>query len=294
MSASISEALAAAADANRAASHALHSVIAQMGGGRALDGGAHEAASQKRAVPRVEEHVASGPDHCNARPHEALAMTDLETGNRKVDTLSCPMRRRPVERYGIGCRDDVCYGAMMDKRGGPWSNFADEGELVAPSPEQCLAEAESYLTLFHKEHKLSQDKLDSRLAAVRAEISERKTYRQTAEEAWYGAKVAWRNSSRCINRIQWNRMEFIDQRHVKTAQECFEALCEHMRTCIQNGRIVTTISLFPPLDPATGKAPMRIWNTAATAFAGYQDEAGGKVLGDPANVELTRTLIKLG
>src|SRR6266436_4996380 len=34
------------------------------------------------------------------------------------------------------------------------------------------------------------------------------TYWQSAEELEYGAKVAWRNSTRCIGRLHWQSREF--------------------------------------------------------------------------------------
>ncbi len=53
---------------------------------------------------------------------------------------------------------------------------------------------------------------------VAMEIKQTGAYYQTYDEVEYGTKVAWRNQARCRNRIQWNRMEVIDCRHVTTAE----------------------------------------------------------------------------
>lgn len=45
---------------------------------------------------------------------------------------------------------------------------------------------------------------------VGAEIKQKRTYKQTYDELNYSCKVAWRNAPRCINRIQWSRMDCRD------------------------------------------------------------------------------------
>lgn len=103
------------------------------------------------------------------------------------------------------------------------------------NPQVVLSEAREWLDQFYKERNLGPDKyhcvipisflhflipniLAIRLTEVADEIKLTGTYRQTYDELAYGAKVAWRNASRCINRIQWNRMEVLDFRAAKTAE----------------------------------------------------------------------------
>lgn len=47
----------------------------------------------------------------------------------------------------------------------------------------------------------------ARWAQVQQEIDASGTYRLTETELVYGAKLAWRNSARCIGRIQWSKLQ---------------------------------------------------------------------------------------
>eukprot|EP00122_Pirum_gemmata_P012352 Pgem_evm1s11475 len=86
-------------------------------------------------------------------------------------------------------------------------------------------------------------------------------------------------------------MHVIDKRHVTTARECFNSMVEHVREAVQDGVIKTVITLFPPCKPDS--TPIRIWNGQIFAYAGYRDDEGN-ILGEPAQVEFTECLIKLG
>lgn len=47
----------------------------------------------------------------------------------------------------------------------------------------------------------------ARWAQVQQEIDAGGSYRLTETELVYGAKLAWRNSARCIGRIQWSKLQ---------------------------------------------------------------------------------------
>eukprot|EP00026_Physarum_polycephalum_P000479 Phypoly_transcript_00480.p1 GENE.Phypoly_transcript_00480~~Phypoly_transcript_00480.p1 ORF type:complete len:1057 (-),score=141.02 Phypoly_transcript_00480:1379-4549(-) len=126
---------------------------------------------------------------------------------------------------------------------------------------------------------------------VHDEIKRTGTYFQTIEELTYACKVAWRNAPRCINRIQWNRMEVIDCRKVTTAEGIFEKCLEHLRFATNRGNIITTISVFA--QQKAGQPPPRIWNSQLLRYAGYR-QLDGSVIGDPANIEMTEAAQKLG
>ena len=51
------------------------------------------------------------------------------------------------------------------------------------------------------------EKLSQRLSAVRKEIEEKGHYDLTYEELAFGARTAWRNAPRCVNRIVWRQLE---------------------------------------------------------------------------------------
>ncbi len=42
---------------------------------------------------------------------------------------------------------------------------------------------------------------------IKKEVEATGSYHLTETELIYGAKLAWRNSSRCIGRIQWSKLE---------------------------------------------------------------------------------------
>ena len=52
-----------------------------------------------------------------------------------------------------------------------------------------------------------EQQLQARLSQVKQEIEEKGHYDLTYEELAYGARLAWRNAPRCVNRIQWRQLE---------------------------------------------------------------------------------------
>ena len=62
-------------------------------------------------------------------------------------------------------------------------------------------------------------------------------YQHTAEELEYGAKLAWRNSNRCIGRLSWQSLHVIDKRDIETEEEMIAALFEHINYATNEGRI---------------------------------------------------------
>jgi len=53
---------------------------------------------------------------------------------------------------------------------------------------------------------------DRRWLQIEDELERTGTYWQSAEELEYGAKVAWRNSTRCIGRLHWKSLVVRDCR----------------------------------------------------------------------------------
>ena len=167
-----------------------------------------------------------------------------------------------------------------------------QGNHKAPpaGPEELLLEAEAYLHLFHQECGLSET-YPERLTGVRAEIVRTGTYRQTYEELAYGARVAWRNNTRCIGRLHWRSLAVRDLRHLLTAEEIFAALVEHLRLGTNGGKLRSLITIFAPAVP--GQPGIRIWNPQLIRYAGYR-WPDGSVTGDPLHAELTAELGRLG
>jgi nitric-oxide synthase, bacterial len=156
--------------------------------------------------------------------------------------------------------------------------------------QKLLAEARAYLHLFYHEYG-TLDFYPDQLAQIQAEIEQTGTYWHTFKELAYGARIAWRNSTRCIGRLHWKSLLVRDMRHLSTAEEIFEALVEHIQLATNGGKIQSMMTVFAP--QASGQPGIRIWNPQLIRYAGYR-QPGGSVLGDPLHVELTEIIQQLG
>lgn len=160
---------------------------------------------------------------------------------------------------------------------------------TGPHPPLVL-EARSYLGLLEREN-LPDLSVDQRLRAIEAEIAATGTYSQTFEELSHGAKLAWRNSIRCVGRKYWPSLTIHDRRDLRTCDEVFDALVEHLRWSTNHGKIRPLITVLAPAD-AEGSG-IRIWNEQLIRYAGYR-QPDGSILGDPQQVEMTEVLHHLG
>jgi len=130
-----------------------------------------------------------------------------------------------------------------------------------------------------------------RLTEIRSEVQRTGSYRQTFAELEYGARVAWRNSTRCVGRLHWKTLTVRDLRHLDTAAAIFDGIVEHLELATNGGRIRPMISVFAPRQP--GRDGIRIWNPQLVRYAGYR-QADGSVVGDPMHVEITEAIQALG
>ncbi|MER7756583.1 nitric oxide synthase oxygenase [Kitasatospora sp. NPDC097643] len=153
-----------------------------------------------------------------------------------------------------------------------------------------LARAEEFIRLFHRENATGRSPAD-RMAEIRREVRRTGSYTHTAEELAFGARVAWRNSSRCIGRLYWQSLVVRDLRHLRTAEELHRACVDHLRTAFNGGRIRPMISVFAA-DGPDGSGP-RIHNAQLIRYAGYRGP-DGRITGDPAGADLTDRLRALG
>jgi len=134
-------------------------------------------------------------------------------------------------------------------------------------------------------HELDEESaIDSRLSEVRQSIEERGHYEHTYEELEHGARMAWRNSNRCVGRYFWDQLNVLDKRDAETAEEVFAELCDHIEFATNGGSIRPAISIFKPSK--RGQRQVRIWNYELIRYAGYETENG--IVGDPDSVEFTK------
>lgn len=146
--------------------------------------------------------------------------------------------------------------------------------------------AHAYLELCYRE--LSKEELfKDRWKTVQNSIDEHGTYDLLDFELDYGAKVAWRNSNKCIGRLFWRSMDVIDKRSLGSIDAIFESLFEHIDYATNGGNILSTITVF------SSYKGIRIWNSQLISFAGYHQD-DGTVIGDPKQIEFTEQCIKLG
>jgi nitric-oxide synthase len=89
-------------------------------------------------------------------------------------------------------------------------------------PTALFLKAETFLNACYHELEIT-DKLPSRLEEVKKEIAASGTYLQTVQELTHGARMAWRNSNRCIGRLYWKTLKVIDSRH---CSKCKPRCCD--------------------------------------------------------------------
>lgn len=135
------------------------------------------------------------------------------------------------------------------------------------------------------------DQADSRLEDIAREISATGTYTHTRAELEHGARMAWRNSNRCIGRLYWKTLKILDAREAETDQEIFDALCRHLEFATNGGEIRSSITVFRASAP--DETAPRILNDQLIRYAGYISESG-QVTGDPSQVAFTRLCQDMG
>ncbi|WP_433747189.1 nitric oxide synthase oxygenase [Falsibacillus pallidus] len=156
--------------------------------------------------------------------------------------------------------------------------------------KQLWEQAKDFIEICYRELNKDEPQLEQRLAAVKHEIEETGTYEHTFEELEHGAKMAWRNSNRCIGRLFWNSLHVVDAREAATEEEVKAHLLNHIEYAANGGKILPTITVF---KAATGPEDrIRIWNHQLIRYAGYESDEG--ILGDPASINFTKECEKLG
>jgi nitric-oxide synthase len=150
-------------------------------------------------------------------------------------------------------------------------------------------EAISFIRMFYEETGQSEEKRDSRLLEILRCLQETGRYSHTMEELAYGARLAWRNNSRCIGRLFWESLEVIDARSADSEEAIAEALLRHMDYATNEGRIRPVVTIFAP---ECENQNIRLWNHQLIRYAGYKTAEG--IVGDPASVAFTQQCRRLG
>lgn len=181
--------------------------------------------------------------------------------------------------------------------------------------EKKIRVATEYMEQMKAEFEWSDGTFQNRMTEVEQEIAGTGTYTHTSEELEMGARLAWRNSAKCIGkypqhlcchcklnflfllllprsgRISWNTLQVRDCRHLNTPEEIFEDVHEHLRIATAGTNIQSVMTVFKPRSEKEAFG-VRFWTSQYVRYAGYKDEETGKILGDPANLEITEWLLE--
>ncbi|MEW9700863.1 nitric oxide synthase oxygenase [Paenibacillus sp. SI8] len=155
---------------------------------------------------------------------------------------------------------------------------------------QSLEAAQAFIVECYGELGKASDETEARLLAVKQRIRDQSHYEHTSEELLHGAKMAWRNSNRCIGRLFWETLRVHDARHIETEAQMAEALFQHIETATNGGKIRPVITIFPPEQGIETR--FHIYNDQLIRYAGYETDHG--LLGDPASLEITKICQSLG
>ncbi len=151
-------------------------------------------------------------------------------------------------------------------------------------------QAYAFLSQYGKESGLSEETIHKRHCVIKDEIESTGTYTHTLEEITYGAKLAWRNSAKCIGRLFWETLDVFDARDVKSKEDVARHIHHHIQHATNDGKIRSTITVFPAIS---SPQKVQLWSHQLIRYAGYQKQSS-EILGDPACLELTRVAQSLG
>ena len=112
-----------------------------------------------------------------------------------------------------------------------------------PACPAALRETEDFLRQYMAETGRHDPQ---RLQAALSETAQRGHLTLTPDELQHAARVAWRNSTRCVGRLYWQALEVRDLRHVQDAPDVFAALLRHLQDAQNGGHIRPIISVFGP------------------------------------------------
>ena len=140
----------------------------------------------------------------------------------------------------------------------------------------------------------NSDKWKQRLNSIKQSIEQTGTYTHTSEELIFGAKLAWRNSNRCIGRHFWRQLDVFDCRSLQTKTSILEALKNHVAFSYNEGAIKSAVTIFAPRDKTSESIdPVRVLNHQLIRYAGFKNE-DGTILGDPHSLNFSEKLATLG
>ena len=189
-----------------------------------------------------------------------------------VERGHCPAHSRTTHQSSTGRLGRPRAGVTQ---GGPGLDLEEARDFV----DQCYAETEPAVAR------------STRWQEIRDEIAATGTYTHTLHELEFGARVAWRNSARCIGRLYWKSLRVRDLRHLRAPRDVARECVAHLRESTRGGRIRSTISVFAPDGP--GHAGPRIHNDQLVRYAGHRMPSG-EIRGDGRHADFTDRVLAQG
>ncbi|MGH0145570.1 UNVERIFIED_CONTAM: hypothetical protein FKN15_018663 [Acipenser sinensis] len=238
----------------------------------------------RNATPGSVGAPNSTADHGSSCPTEIqryVRIKNWETGQLFYDTLHMQSTTE------VPCRERRCLGSVM---------FPNQ--LIRKPPEEpvnrerLLSMATDFINQYYTSIKQFQSLAHlQRLSMVQSDVRATGSYQLEETELIFGSKLAWRNASRCVGRIQWSKLQVFDARDCSSAEDMFTHICTHIKYATNKGNLRSAITIFP--QRSEGLMDFRIWSPQLIRYAGYS-QPDGSVIGDPSNVELTELCIQMG
>eukprot|EP00980_Cylindrotheca_fusiformis_P003855 scaffold858_cov123-Cylindrotheca_fusiformis.AAC.31 len=159
--------------------------------------------------------------------------------------------------------------------------------------EKKIAAARGFYEQVKEELNWSENQLERRLVNIEEEVQRSGTYIQTTEELEVGARLAWRNASKCVGRIAWNTLVIRDCRHISDPNKMCDEMRNHLLEATAGTNIQSVMTVFKPQEPSEVFGT-RFWSSQLVRYAAYKNMFTGEVIGDPANLALTEYLVNNG
>ncbi|MCU5746192.1 nitric oxide synthase oxygenase [Staphylococcus sp. SQ8-PEA] len=143
-------------------------------------------------------------------------------------------------------------------------------------------EAKAFIERMYIECDLNKAEMEERLTHIKREIDATGTYTHTQDELTFGAKLAWRNSNRCIGRAHWRSLNVVDARDISSDTQFLSSIESHIKEATNDGNVKPYITIYHPSHPP------RIYNNQLIRYTGYED------CGDPMEKRVTQLAQHLG
>jgi nitric-oxide synthase len=236
-----------------------------------------------------------GPEGFDAVVTPALDAAAVPEARRFLEVFT-PQGARPERTLGPACPipDGFKFqwpGSEGAPDQGPCPDAAQPRAGLVTVQDSLAVQAEAFLHQCYEELGAPEAFAD-RWAVVASAIEATGTYVHTYDELLFGARLAWRNSARCVGRLFWNGLHLEDARDVTDTDGMFDALKRHMALATQGGQLRAVMTAFRPQQPGEVRGP-RVWNSQLCRYAGYR-QPDGALLGDPANERMTEEALRRG